>query len=98
MRGLMPHDSVFMTDSGKRKGVPVRSGLRAALALATVLTACMAAGGAGHAQTLTEAMVATYNTNPTLLGARANLRAALSGYIYMDGQPLPEAADAEDDG
>jgi RNA polymerase sigma-70 factor, ECF subfamily len=30
--------------------------------------------------------------------ARANLRAALSGYIYMDGQPVPEAADAEDDG
>src|SRR5262249_28626223 len=30
--------------------------------------------------------------------ARANLRAALSGYVYMDGEAVPEALDSEDVG
>jgi RNA polymerase sigma-70 factor, ECF subfamily len=30
--------------------------------------------------------------------ARANLRAALSGYVYMDGEPIPKALDSEDVG
>ena len=53
----------------------MRSSPRTALALATVLTAFVAAGGAARAQTLPEAMAAAYNTNPTLLGARAQTRA-----------------------
>ena len=84
-----------MADSVEGKGVPVRLGLRAAMAFATALTALVAAGGAARAQTLTEAMVSAYTTNPTLLAARANLRAvdenvpqALSGWrptVVMTG-------------
>jgi RNA polymerase sigma-70 factor, ECF subfamily len=52
----------------------------------------------GYAE-IAEVMGLTTKAVKSLLSrARANLRAALSGYIYMDGEPLPEAADAEDDG
>lgn len=52
----------------------MRIGLRSAMAVATALTALAVGGGMVRAQTLAEAMAAAYNTNPTLLAARAQLR------------------------
>src|SRR5262245_54962579 len=52
----------------------------------------------GYAE-IAEVMGLTTKAVKSLLSrARVNLRSALSGYIYMDGEPLPEAADAEEDG
>jgi RNA polymerase sigma-70 factor, ECF subfamily len=46
---------------------------------------------------IAEVMGLTTKAVKSLLSrARARLRDALAGYIYMDGQPVPPAADAED--
>jgi RNA polymerase sigma-70 factor (ECF subfamily) len=52
----------------------------------------------GYAEIADVMGLSTKAVKSLLSRARANLRAALSGYIYMDGEPVPEAADAEDDG
>lgn len=47
---------------------------------------------------IAEVMQLTTKAVKSLLSrARMNLRAALSGYVYMDGQPAPEMDDAEDE-
>ena len=46
---------------------------------------------------IAEVMGLTTKAVKSLLSrARTNLRAALAGYVYMDGQPAPEAAEEED--
>jgi RNA polymerase sigma-70 factor (ECF subfamily) len=48
---------------------------------------------------IAEVMNLTTKAVKSLLSrARANLRAALSGYVYMDGQAVPEAVESDEDG
>ena len=94
MHGLMPQDRVFRAEPDGRWGEGVIFSLRSALVLATAMTA-LATGGTAHGQTLHQAMANAYNTNPTLLAARAGLRVvdenvpqALSGWrptVVMSG-------------
>ena len=47
---------------------------------------------------IAEVMGLTTKAVKSLLSrARANLREALAGYIYMDGEPIPPAANGSDD-
>lgn len=47
---------------------------------------------------IAEVMGLTTKAVKSLLSrARVNLRAALSGYVYMDGEAVPETADSEED-
>jgi RNA polymerase sigma-70 factor, ECF subfamily len=48
---------------------------------------------------IAEVMNLTTKAVKSLLSrARSNLRAALAGYVYMDGQAVPEAAESDEDG
>lgn len=94
MRGLISQERACKTNPGEGWGVGVKSSLRSALVLATAMGPLAAAGGA-QAQTLQQAFVAAYTTNPVLLAARAQLRGvdenvpqALSGWrptVTMSG-------------
>lgn len=73
MRVFMDHDFVRNLLPRLRRKDPVPFRPRRIASLAAALMGISATGAA--AQTLTEALVAAYNTNPVLLGARAQLRA-----------------------
>jgi len=61
------------------------------LAASASLLALAALAAPAQADTLREALVGAYNTNPTLEGARANQRATDEGVIIQRAQGLPSA-------
>ena len=70
---------------------------RATLLAAAGLCA-VALGGGAHADTLSEALIQTYRTNPTLTGQRAELHVYWGAYLGTPDEllvagPLDEVAD-----
>ena len=63
----------------------MRGGILAAAATSALLVA-----GAGQAETLSEALVRTYNSNPTITGQRAQLRSLDEGVAIARAQGRPQ--------
>ena len=58
--------------------------------LAAVGAGALAIGGAAHADTLREALIKTYNTNPTIMAQRAQLRSLDEGVAVARAQSRPQ--------
>lgn len=74
--------------------IPKWRAIRKAILIAAVGTSALAAfSQAAHAQTLSDALLEAYRTNPTLTAARANQRAIDEGVplAKADGRPLSTA-------
>ena len=65
---------------------------RRALTAAIGTFAVLSAPSAAHADTLRDALISTYNTNPTLQGARAQQRATDEDVPINRARSLPDVS------